>query len=96
MRHLLCADCAEDLKDGTREIYPGEFQRVQWGIVREPNAEQRTQYVNGEPIHLQPGHYDCDNCGAPIPPGTRACAESVWTSSNRNKTVRPPGKIRLT
>jgi hypothetical protein len=85
MRHLLCATCAKDKQNGTRQIYarspigePAEFERIVWGVAKTPTAEQRTMSVNGEPMTLTAGQFDCDLCNAPIRPGERACAQSVW------------------
>lgn len=81
MRRLLCKDCAASKKAGEREAYPGQFERVVFGIAGSPTRDQRTTYVNGKPQPVMDmGFYNCDDCNAPIRPGDRCCAWSVWTS----------------
>lgn len=84
MRRILCAECALDKRDGERQIYAGgsdgppEYERVKWGIAKQPTREQRTIRVNGVPEYLPMGAYTCDDCSADIKPGERCCAWSVW------------------
>lgn len=87
MRRLLCAKCGKDKKDGTRQVLPegklgeaAEFERVAWGTAMYPLLHNRTAYVNGAPIRLEDGQYDCDNCGGVIKPGDRCCGCSLWTA----------------
>lgn len=88
MRRLLCKECAADKKTGEREAYPGEFERVVFGIAGQPKTEQRTIYVNGEPQPVMDlGFYNCDYCNAIIRPGDLCCAWSVWT----NHRIEPAG-----
>lgn len=86
MSQVWCAECAKDKQPGTRKVLersawgePAEFERVLKGRARKPQAEQRVMFFNGEPIPLAQGHYDCDNCGAPIRPGDPAMTWTVWT-----------------
>lgn len=85
-RRLLCVQCGRDRgSDGTRLLYsaselgePAEYERVVWGHAKHPTRDQRRLYVNGEPIELDLGGFDCDRCGARINPGDRACCSTAF------------------
>ena len=79
MRNLLCAECTTGKKPGVRECYPGEWERVVFGVANTPVAERRTMFINGVPHPLPVNTYDCDMCAKPIKPGDRCCAWTVWT-----------------
>lgn len=83
-RRLCCEKCGKPA--GRRLLYacspqgePAEYGRFVWGTARFPQPEQRVLTFNGKPIPLPLDTYGCDVCGAAIPPGARACAESLWT-----------------
>jgi hypothetical protein len=85
MRHLLCQKCAARyLPEGTREVFkrtrfePAEFQRLTVGIAGKPTAEQRTIFVNGDPIPQSLDFFECDECNAQINPGEQCAARTVW------------------
>lgn len=84
MRHLICAECSKGKTEGTRLAYaarfpdPAEYERVTFGIASKPKREQRIMRINGEPHQLPPDHYTCDDCNAPIHPGDKCCAWTVW------------------
>jgi hypothetical protein len=80
MQHLLCNDCGDGRKAGTTTDggWPPETSRVAWGVAKLPQREQRVLAVNGEVYPLAPGFYNCDLCNAPIMPGDRCCAVTVW------------------
>ena len=67
---------------------PAEMQRLTVGIARAPQPSQRYVEIaprgsDGQPtqverIALDLSHYDCDECNAPIRPGDRCAAHTVW------------------
>jgi hypothetical protein len=55
-----------------------------WGIALIPTPRQRTIWVNEVPFPTEPrDQYTCDGCGAPIKPGERCCAYSLWPEWRR-------------
>jgi hypothetical protein len=84
-RRLLCAGCGDERREGLRVALaaselgePAEWERIVKGRAHAPTTEQRTMFVNGEPLHLAMDGYDCDRCGGAIKPGDEACAETIW------------------
>jgi hypothetical protein len=91
-RQVLCARCAKWHEPaGTRMVLerlkgtdgdpdaPAEFQRLTFGAAKPPRVEQRVAYINGVPYPMDMDHFDCDQCMAPIKPGDRCAAWTVWS-----------------
>ena len=87
MQYLLCKACAEakGKSAGTRLVFeatefdPAEYERITWGIARQPLPEQRTIYVNGAPQQpMDLAYYNCDSCNAKIFPGEQCCTWTAW------------------
>lgn len=99
MRHFQCWQCGRRATRGmvelSRGLYelpasghdPAERYRIVSGVTKQPRAEDRTMKVNGEPLPLAPGHFDCDLCGAKIKPGERGTCVTGWPKS---ATEPPP------
>lgn len=84
MRQLLCIPCGKTYRRGTYELYPpadhepGEWVRVVDGIAGTPAPAQRRMSINGAPLALAAGHYNCDFCNGQIRPGERVVAVTGW------------------
>lgn len=83
-RQVWCGQCREKKVPGTREIYeaadfePAEYERVTYGIAKQPLQSQREMSINGEVMTLDSSHFNCDNCNAPIQPGKPCAGWTVW------------------
>jgi hypothetical protein len=92
MRHLLCSRCTSPdnahagtrYQPGRREEYkatpiePAEWVRIVAGYAKAPTPQQRIAYVNGTPVPLKAGQFECDQCGEPITLGEPATAVTAW------------------
>ncbi len=89
MRHLNCVKCSEGKEAGVRMLYaqsgpdPAEYERVTWGIAKQPTQQQRTVVINGEPILMDTVAFNCDCCNAQIKPGDRCYGWTVWLGGQR-------------
>lgn len=91
-KQLWCSDCGEQGHKvaGTRMVYeahpatkedpaePAEYERVTWGKARTPDPAERFVRMNDEILPVPTEFYICDGCNAPISPGDRCMAWSVW------------------
>ena len=103
----MCAKCGDNKPGGARvvfardELNPEEYERIVWGVAKQPTREQRTIRING--VSVKPpdddpwwGEYTCDQCSAGIKPGARACAQTIWLESGpepplwESEYVAPP------
>jgi hypothetical protein len=99
MRHVLCGKCAKGKIAGTQLAFaagsegPAEYERVVFGLARQPTPDQRTisigggdtiadAYANTQPLALRPGVYNCDMCNREIHPGERICCYSAWLADH--------------
>lgn len=93
MRHLYCERCGERFPgEGVRELFarsqyePAEYGRVVRGLARTPTPQQRTAFVNGVPLPLAAGQFECDFCNTTITPGAPVVAITAW----REDQQEPP------
>lgn len=89
MRVLLCAECGKRKKPGERIIPasadgPAEYERVVFGMARQPLASQRVIDVVTDHVQrltLPNDYHNCDACNREIRPGDRCCAHSACIAS---------------
>lgn len=89
-RYLNCAECGENKEAGTRMLNgyePAEYERVTWGMAKQPMRKQRTIRVNGEPILMDMTGYTCDWCNAEIKPGDRCYGWTVWAEGQQEPVM---------
>lgn len=96
-RKILCLDCGETrrIKLHSDDVALGFKQRVVELIAKKPADHAITEISGGVANTTQLPTIACDNCGKPIPDGTRCTAISVWRGGEMAAWESGFGKVLL-